>query len=88
MLNDNNLWLENRINIFPNPNNGFFQIKLNEKVALPIQLEMIDLNGKFIFGLEKNETLFDINVKNLPKGIYFLKIKNQQGVFLGKIILE
>ena len=85
---NNNLWLENRINIFPNPNNGFFQIKLNEKVALPIQLEMIDLNGKFIFGLEKNETLFDINVKNLPKGIYFLKIKNQQGVFLGKIILE
>ena len=84
----NNLWLESRINIFPNPNNGFFKIELNENVALPIQLEMIDLNGKFIFGLEKNETVFEINAEALPKGIYFLKIKNGQGVFLDKIILE
>lgn len=85
---NNDLWLESRINIFPNPSNGFFKIELNENVALPIELEMIDVNGKFIFGLEKNENAFDINAKILPKGIYFLKIKNKQGVFLDKIILE
>lgn len=85
---NNQLWLESRINIFPNPNNGFFKIELNENVVLPIQLELIDLSGKLIFGLEKNETVFEINAETLPKGIYFLKIKNEQGVFLDKIILE
>ena len=62
----------NEFSLFPNPTNGYFQIKgLNKKTKLSI----IDATGKSV--LEKEVTPNEeISTDKLSKGLYFVKVGN------------
>lgn len=75
--------------IYPNPNNGIFTIS-NFGLADVYKLEIIALKGKIVYSdvirLDKNDTK-EININNLSKGIYFLKIQTDKCVEYRKIIV-
>ncbi len=79
------------VEIFPNPfsENIFINFKLNEKSV--IDLEIVSIDGQVIFKniLEKNIGKHSIEIadlKNLPQGIYFLKIKTDNNFIIKKIV--
>jgi tyrosinase len=73
------------INIFPNPNNGIFKISLNEVSEGTIEIS--DLYGFNIYKSEfKNQTEFEMNLQDRPKGIYIVKVFSGEQVFTNKII--
>ncbi|MCK5846347.1 MAG: T9SS type A sorting domain-containing protein [Bacteroidales bacterium] len=74
--------------IFPNPSNGAFVVKLNKSIPDNAKLEIINLDGKLIFkinNVSKNEIEIDLSDK--PKGTYFIKLFNGNQVIQKKITI-
>ncbi len=75
----------NVISISPNPNNGIFKISLNDVSEGTIQVT--DMFGFTIYKSEfKNQTEFEMNMQEKPKGIYIVKVTSGEQVFTSKII--
>ncbi len=80
----NELFSQNDMKIFPNPNEGQFSIsiKMNEKARNPLTINVLSIDGKIIFEKKINESLIDINEKieleNAAKGTYLVRISDGQ----------
>ncbi len=74
----------NLFNIYPNPSNGILFIE-----ARNIQtIEIIDITGKVVKQIQETSNKIQIDLSNIHKGIYFIKIKTEKGIVTEKIILE
>ncbi len=87
-LNDKSLYLS----IYPNPATDVIYVNMEAREALNITLSITDLLGK---ELVSEEIAFDssikkqeINVKNLPKGVYFLKLDNKVSSVVRKLVIR
>lgn len=68
------------IAIYPNPTTDVVNVKMNKEIQ---KLEVVDLAGKTIVSKENVSTL---NVKELPKGVYLLKVKTKEGTSTQKFM--
>jgi hypothetical protein len=77
------------IQVFPNPNQGEFQIRINSSIEQST-LEIRDLAGRLFYStVVKAETeLFTINEENLAAGLYTLQIANDKQFASKKIIIK
>ncbi|MGP8215482.1 MAG: T9SS type A sorting domain-containing protein [Bacteroidia bacterium] len=81
------------INLFPNPNNGVFTVSVNvnsnEKNTMLI---LADLTGRVIYKEQSDvyagKSSIPIDISNLAKGTYFLKISNSQYSSFKKVVIE
>lgn len=71
--------LKNQFSIYPNPADESIMIHGNATIT---KIVIEDLNGKIV--LEKTNKLQKIDVSNLKKGIYFLKIVTENDFFTTK----
>lgn len=75
------------ISIHPNPTNGAFEIRSDYPIK---QIEVENSEGqRLISETYINDNLeLSMNIAHLPKGIYFVKVKNTFGFQISKIILQ
>lgn len=70
------------INIFPNPSNGHFQIEFNQQGNQNVQI--INMLGSKLFDedikVHNEQFNFEIDIENIPEGIYFILIKNDEQI--------
>jgi hypothetical protein len=79
--------LKNDFSIFPNPNNGTFEYKIDSR-ALPVNMEIIDVFGKILCN-EKISTSNIIINSSIEPGIYFVRITDAfGGSNIKKMIIE
>lgn len=72
--------------IYPNPSNGKFQLKVNNrKSAL---LEITDILGNGILKKQIQNEITDLDLSEHPNGVYFVKITDSKGVFMMKKIVK
>lgn len=64
---------QNNFNIYPNPAKDFIEIKTNTKIE---SVQICDNLGRIL----KTENTAKINVSNLEKGVYYLKINNGEKI--------
>ena len=75
---------ENNINIFPNPFINIFNIETNNT---PIQhLEIYNNVGIKIIDCQVTDEKLVINMSQKPSGIYFIKLINETGFYVYKIL--
>lgn len=74
----------NEITLYPNPSNGFFTIN----TKLPTDVVAIDVTGKEVFRMFNINNQTTINLTQLQKGLYLLKLSNELGEQTKKIIIE
>lgn len=74
-------------NIYPNPNNGQFNIELNNDEATAL-VEVYDMMGKKIMTQNNTNSNTLINIREQPKGIYLVKITVGNEVFNEKVIYQ
>ncbi len=81
-INNQTNFIENEVKIYPNPSNGILNIILpfNAQVIITNQLGEVLINEL----LQTRESL--INIKDLPNGIYFVKVLDDSKVQIIKII--
>ena len=82
---ENNLSKEN-ILIYPNPNDGEFQIYTNDFDASELRIEVIDILGKVIFTSKIEESGQKFKLDDKFHGIYFVKILSQDKAFTYKLL--
>ncbi len=78
---------ENNILIFPNPNNGKFELRSNINDRLQ-SLEIYNILGDRISVVNDISPLMVFDISNCPSGIYIVKVYTHEGVVCKKIIKE
>jgi photosystem II stability/assembly factor-like uncharacterized protein len=73
------------VHVYPNPTNGVFTVK-SEKIKMK-NAEVYNLFGELVFVTTLNGNQETVNL-NLENGIYFLKIRSEEGVVTKKIIIN
>lgn len=77
--------LNNRISIFPNPSKEKLYVVVSHNQ--PSQLEIRDVEGRLLMGQSfVNSTIADLN--GFAKGIYLVKVINDLGIVVKKIVVE
>jgi hypothetical protein len=74
----------NEISVYPNPSNGIFTIN----TQLPTDVVAIDVTGKEVFRMLNINNQTTLNLTQLQKGLYLLKLSNELGEQTKKIIIE
>lgn len=75
------------IEIYPNPANDKLVIKLTDNK--PVIVQLISTEGRIVLDKQTNTQLETFNISSLPKGIYSVKIKqNNNNVFTKKILIK
>ncbi|TAE50210.1 MAG: T9SS C-terminal target domain-containing protein [Bacteroidetes bacterium] len=85
---DNNM--QSSFNVFPNPSNGKFTIK-NNGLGIPnYKLEIYNVIGEKVYAMDTfhNQTSYDIDLSNSPKGVYFAKMYEGQTILTKIIVLQ
>jgi hypothetical protein len=79
---------EESINIYPNPNHTGI-ISIQTDITAPYSIELISGEGRLLKQINVNDNFKqEINIQDLQKGIYYLKIYTNDKVNIQKLILE
>ena len=79
--------LDDIISIYPNPSEGIFNLKL--KNLSNFTFDLYDITGKNIMNkIPINKNDFTIDLNQLQKGLYFIKLQSEIGTITKKLILQ
>lgn len=60
--------------LFPNPNNGTFEIQVGIETKGEIGVEVYDIYGKIVYRKTEASSSFNVNIDNLASGMYIVKL--------------
>ena len=75
--------------IYPNPNNGTFEIKIDHASETYAGIQIYDMAGKLLYQQNITEDISKVNISSYPNGIYFVKMvgKERQNSIIKKVII-
>jgi hypothetical protein len=76
----------NTISVYPNPSNG--NIRINSNLALPYNIEVFDLSGRKVQDMKVFQNNTDINLENLAKGAYQIRVSNNYNSVRETVIIK
>lgn len=73
--------------LFPNPNNGVFSLTFSANQTQNVYIKVYDIMGKVVYEndnviTQKGEVKLKLNLENLEKGLYYVKINNESIPFV------
>ncbi len=78
--------------IYPNPNNGFFDIKITALKSAKYDLTLYNVTGQEILkdelNIQQGENVKRFNLNDVAKGMYFITLKNEDGISTQNIIVQ
>jgi hypothetical protein len=75
--------------IYPNPTKGIVSVQLTDKTSADNStLTVINPLGQTVFTQQLIQTKTDVDLSNYPKGIYVLKVENDNHFSFHKLIVE
>lgn len=79
--------------LFPNPSKGNINLHPGINMQLPMQIQLNDLQGKIIkeityYDQEASPQNLEIDLKDLPDGLYVLRLISDREIWSEKIILK
>ena len=78
---------KNKFNLFPNPNSGRFIIDF-EYINTNTQIEIYNLIGEKVLAKNIIQDKLSIDISDKPKGIYLIKIINEQNIQTQKVLIK
>jgi hypothetical protein len=86
ITNQDKIELEENLNIkvYPNPTTGIIYIDKSNKET--ILISVLDNLGRTVLTQQSREVITNLNINNLPKGIYYISINNGKKLKTIKIV--
>jgi hypothetical protein len=75
--------------LYPNPSNGKFYLETQNLIAESIEITVMDLTGRQVYeekAIVTGKQEIDLTVQE--KGMYFLKLKSGDRIFVGKLLIR
>jgi len=86
-INDNND--RNKFTVYPNPANEILNLDLKDLSDKNILLEIFDIKGRTIFEKCLNNDIHnEVNISDIPEGIYMLKVSSENYNSTQKLIIH
>jgi hypothetical protein len=82
--NVDEITIDENILLYPNPTTG----KINIDADNVIKVEVINLQGKQMYLFENKSGVNEIDLSNIEKGMYVIKITTNKGIGVKTVILE
>ncbi len=76
------------ISIAPNPNNGLFTVRTKGLNTSNSEIRIYSVSGRLIYQNRINSDVFEIDLSNQAKGIYFVKITSEKQSLNSKLIIQ
>ncbi|HFA50714.1 MAG TPA: T9SS type A sorting domain-containing protein [Bacteroidetes bacterium] len=77
--------------IYPNPGKGKFSLQFDALKNGGLGVHVFDANGRLVFDAERQVVAgmnnIDLEIENLPAGIYFVQLRTETGSLAKKIVL-
>ncbi|MCK4664484.1 MAG: choice-of-anchor J domain-containing protein [Bacteroidales bacterium] len=83
--------LNTRVNIYPNPNQGLFNLEIFSNNNTDFAIEIINVQGQVVYSkniLNVSEYSENIDISGFSKGFYYLKVNTGNEVKTRKLIFE
>lgn len=79
-----------RLNIYPNPSEGIFNVDLSKINSPQSKLYISDIQGKQLrhFRINEAQQTLQLNLSDLEKGIYLIRIQSENILMTSKIIIH
>ena len=74
------------LTIFPNPTEGI--VRINSNLAFPYLVEVFDLSGRKVQDMKINQSNSEINLSNLSKGAYQIRVSNNYNSVRETVIIK
>jgi hypothetical protein len=93
VLSDNEVEKEpivvaNSLQIFPQPNEGIFQVKCTNSLKKPALWRVYSPTGQLVQEKNINSTQFETDLGDVSSGVYYYLLQTTEGVFSGKILVS
>lgn len=79
------------VTVLPNPASGSFNLTLKDSKISYAELSIVTLDGRTVI-LEQLGAVKDIqksiNISNLSAGIYFIRVKKEDGIYTNKLVIQ
>ena len=86
-----NEFTENNFSIYPNPNNGSFNIKINSPTGEPMNVSVLDMRGRQVYRNRFDSSLQQENTIDLgavQAGVYLVNLSDGIQTITKKIVVE
>jgi hypothetical protein len=82
--------LDQTLRVFPNPASDRLNVAFGQAVEGPVALRLLNLQGQMLAQQAFNSVSgnLELDISQLPGGIYFLNIQTQQGIVSRKIAVQ
>jgi len=76
------------ISIYPNPATDLVTIKFHEEMNTSFTYELTDITGKIIQREMLTSDQTEINISKFSKGIYMMKISNEESIHTYRLVVQ
>ena len=79
-----------KLNIYPNPNNGIFNIQFATALSENTEITIFDGIGRKVFTqtIERGNQATQINLQKIPSGVYLIRFNQNEATYTKQIIVE
>lgn len=78
---------QEKVNVYPNPNQGVFRVQLASGAVLE-NVEVYDIHGKQILNIVAADTQIEVNLTGKAAGVYMVKIHSANGTGTARVIVH
>lgn len=80
---------KNEVSVYPNPTSSYLNISINQNMKYS-KINLININGQLIKSIQpsNNQYEYKIDVRELAKGIYFLKFINAEESISKRVVIN
>lgn len=75
-----------QVQISPNPTTGIFALQINGASTEQFLLQVVDMNGRLVEALEIQGNTASVSVADLSAGSYFIKVFNEKGMAVARLV--
>jgi hypothetical protein len=75
--------------VYPNPSGGLLHFEVENSIGSEVKVEIFSLNGQMVFEQRSiNQSIFHLDIENLPNGIYSIHMINENERITEKLIIQ
>lgn len=86
-LSAENLTIDGGLLIYPNPASTNITIEAHE-ISTQSQLSILNVNGQQLISRKITEPKTQLDISNLPSGVYFVRLTGETSVVMGKFVKQ